>query len=190
MEIAKGNKLFPVQIAFYVRGDDEPDLHRKINELTSLLLSNSIQPIMERDDLIALDSYIRNLPMGYHYEHDKRDSRRSRLIFSNHTANLAPVYGRSTGTGHPGLLFFNRGAEPLVFDPLNFNDRKKNAHALIIGPTGAGKSATLVYLIMQMLAIYRPCIFIIEVGNSFSLLGQYLNSKGISVNRVTMAEMK
>ncbi|RLA05745.1 MAG: conjugative transfer ATPase [Gammaproteobacteria bacterium] len=187
MEIAKGNKLFPVQIAFYVRGEDEPDLHRKINELTSLLLSNNIQPIMERDDLIALDSYIRNLPMGYLYEHDKRDSRRSRLIFSSHTANLAPVYGRSTGTGHPGLLFFNRGAEPLVFDPLNFNDRKKNAHALIIGPTGAGKSATLVYLIMQMLAIYRPRIFIIEVGNSFSLLGQYLNSKGISVNQVTMA---
>jgi conjugative transfer ATPase len=38
-----------------------------------------------------------------------------------------------------------------------------------------------------MLAIYRPRIFIIEAGNSFGLLGQYLNSKGISVNQVTMA---
>ncbi|MCK5191532.1 MAG: conjugative transfer ATPase, partial [Methylococcales bacterium] len=187
MEIAKGNKLYPVQTAFFVRGDDEPDLHRKINELSSLLLSNSIQPIMEKDDVIALDSYIRNLPMGYIPEHDKRDARRSRLIFSKHIANIAPVYGRSTGTGHPGLLFFNRGAEPLVFDPLNFHDRKKNAHALIIGPTGAGKSATLVYLILQMLAIYRPRIFIIEAGNSFGLLGQYLKSKDVTVNQVTMA---
>ncbi len=187
MEIAKGNKLFPVQLAFFVRGNNEPDLHRKINELSSLLLSNSIQPIMEKDDLITLDSYIRNLPMAYTPEHDKRDARRSRLIFSKHIANIAPVYGRSTGTGHPGLLFFNRGAEPLVFDPLNFNDRKKNAHALIIGPTGAGKSATLVYLILQMLAIYRPRIFIIEAGNSFGLLGQYLQSKDVTVNQVTMA---
>jgi len=187
MEIAQGNKLFPVQIAFFVKGEDEPDLHRKINELSSLLLSNSIQPIMEKDDLIALDSYIRNLPMGYSPSHDKRDSRRSRLIFTKHIANLAPVYGRSTGTGNPGLLFFNRGAEPLVFDPLNFHDRKKNAHALIIGPTGAGKSATLVYLILQMLAIYRPRIFIIEAGNSFGLLGQYLQSQDVSVNQVTMA---
>lgn len=99
------------------------------------------------------------------------------------------MYGRSTGTGHPGLLFFNRGAEPLLFDPLNFHDRKKNAHALIIGPTGAGKSAILVYLILQMLAIYRPRLFIIEAGNSFGLLGQYLQSKAVTINQVTMHRM-
>ncbi|WP_404357113.1 conjugative transfer ATPase [Methylotuvimicrobium sp. KM1] len=186
MEIAKGNKLLPVQLAVYVRGDDEPDLHRKINKVNSLLLSNGLQPIMERDDLIPLDSYLRNLPMGYQYDHDKREARRSRLIFSKHCANLMPVYGRSTGSGHPGLLFFNRGAEPLMLDPLNPQDRKKNAHALIIGPTGAGKSATLVYMILQMMAVYRPRIFIIEAGNSFGLLGQYLASQGVTTNRVSM----
>lgn len=187
MEMAKHNKLYPVQIALYVRGDNEDDLHSKINEVNSLLLANSIQPILEKDDITALDSYIRNLPMAYNYDHDKKDSRRSRLIFSKHIANMLPLYGRSTGTGNPGLVFFNRGAEPLVFDPLNINDRKKNAHALIIGPTGAGKSATLVYLILQMMAIYRPRIFIIEAGNSFGLLGQYLKSKDVSVNQVTMS---
>lgn len=72
--------------------------------------------------------------------------------------------GRSRGTGHPGLVFFNRGAEPLVFDPLHREDRKKNAHMLILGPTGAGKSALLVYLLQQMAAVYRPRLFIIEAG--------------------------
>ncbi len=186
MEMAKGNKLFPVQTVFFVRGKNEQDLHQKINALNSLLLSNSVQPIMERDDLIAQDSYIRNLPMNYNPEHDRRTARRSRLMFSKHTANLIPLYGRSTGTGHPGVLFFNRGAEPLTFDPLNINDRKKNAHALIIGPTGAGKSAMLVYLIMQIMAIYRPRVFIIEAGNSFGLLGQYFKSKGVSVNQLSL----
>lgn len=187
MEMSRGNKLYPVQTAFFVRGDNEPDLHRKISQVNSLLLANAIQPIMEKDDLIPLDSYIRNLPMAFHHEHDKREARRSRLIFSKHIANMAPVYGRSTGTGYPGLLFFNRGTEPLMIDPLNINDRKKNAHALIIGPTGAGKSATLVYLILQMLAVYRPRIFIIESGNSFGLLGQYLKAYDVTVNQVTMA---
>ena len=186
MEMAKGNKLFPMQLAFYARGTDAADLHRKINSLNSLLLANSVQPIMERDDLTPLDSYLRNLPMNYQPEHDRREARRSRLMFSKHTANLMPLYGRSTGTGHPGVLFFNRGAEPLTFDPLNINDRKKNAHALIIGPTGAGKSALLVYLLMQMMAIYRPRLFIIEVGNSFGLLGQYFQSQGVSVNQVSL----
>ena len=112
--------------------------------------------------------------------------RRSRLEFSSHAANLLPVYGRSRGTGHPGLVFFNRGAEPLTFDPLNQADRKKNAHMLILGPTGAGKSALLVYLLKQMVAIYCPRIFIIEAGGSFSLLGQHFQAHGLSVNQVSL----
>lgn len=187
MEIAKNNKLYPVQLAFYVRGDDEPSLHRRSNQVSSLLLANGLHPIRAQDDLLALDSYLRNLPMAYSAEHDQREARRSRLLFSQQAANLAPVYGRATGTGHPGIVFFNRGAEPLLFDPLHRDDRKKNGHALIIGPTGAGKSATLVYLLLHMMALYRPRVFIIEVGNSFGLLGQYLHAHGVSLNQVTLA---
>ena len=44
---------------------------------------------------------------------------------------------------------------------------------LILGPTGAGKSALLVYLLQQMAAVHRPRMFIIEAGGSFSLLGQH-----------------
>lgn len=156
MEMAKGNKLFPTQIAFFVRGEHEEDLHRKINQLNSLLMTNGLQPIMERDDLVSLDSYIRNIPMAYQYDHDLKENRRSRLLFSKHAASLIPLYGRSTGTGHPGVLLYNRGAEALTFDPLNMQDRKKNGHALIIGPTGAGKSALLVYMLLHLLALYRP----------------------------------
>ena len=123
--------------------------------------------------------------MAYDAELDKR-RRRSRLVFSRHAASLLPVYGRSHGTGHPGLVFFNRGAEPLVFDPLNAADRKKNAHALILGPTGAGKSALLVYLLQQMLANYRPRVFIIEAGGSFDLLAQHLQHHGVTVNQTTL----
>ncbi len=186
MQMAKGNKLFPVQTAFYVRGDSLNDLYLKVNTVNALLLSNNIQPIRETDDLLSLDSYIRNLPMNFQHQHDQRLARRSRLLFSKHAASLLPLYGRSVGTGHPGVLMYNRGAEPLTFDPLNSEDRKKNAHALIIGPTGSGKSATLVYLILQMLALYRPRVFIIEVGGSFELLGKYLAEHDVTVNQVTL----
>lgn len=184
-EMAQGNKLYPVNIAFYVRGDNSKSLRANVNQLNAILLPNGLQPILQEADLLALDSYIRNLPMAYDVSLDK-SSRRSRLIFSSHAANLLPLYGRSKGTGHPGLVFFNRGAEPLVFDPLHKADRKKNAHMLILGPTGAGKSALLVYLLQQMAAVYRPRIFIIEAGGSFSLLGQHFKAHGISVNQVTL----
>lgn len=184
-KMAQGNKLYPLSIAFYLRGDDLQDLRANTNRLNALLLPNGLQPITQAADLLALDAYIRNLPMAYDPNLDKL-SRRSRLVFSRHTANLLPVYGRSRGTGHPGLVFFNRGAEPLVFDPLHREDRKKNAHMLILGPTGAGKSALLVYLLQQMAAVYRPRIFIIEAGRSFSLLGQHFAANGLALNQVTL----
>ena len=184
-EMAEGNKLYPLEIAFFVRGEDQKALRANLNQTNALLLSNGLQPIRREADLLLQDSYIRNLPMAYEPLLDKR-RRRSRLVFSEHAANLLPLYGRSRGTGHPGLVFFNRGAEPLSFDPLNPADRKKNAHMLILGPTGAGKSALLVYLLQQMLAVYRPRVFIIEAGNSFGLLGQHLRHHGLSVNQVTL----
>jgi conjugative transfer ATPase len=186
LAVARGNALYPMQMAFFVRGDDESDLKTKTNHINALLLGNSLQPIREVDDLCPLDSYLRNLPMAYEPQFDTKVLHRSRLVFSKHIANLSPLYGRSTGTGNPGLLFYNRGGEPLTFDPLNLFDRKKNGHALIIGPTGSGKSATLVYLILQMLALYRPRIVLIESGNSFGLLGDYLKSLDLSVNALRL----
>lgn len=184
-EMAQGNKLYPLVMAFYLRAQDLSALRRARNRLNALLIANGLQPISAEADLLALDSYIRNLPMAFD-PHLDRTSRRSRLMFSTHIASLLPLYGRSTGTGHPGLMFFNRGAEPLSFDPLHRDDRKKNAHMLILGPTGAGKSALLVYLLMQMMAVYRPRVFIIEAGNSFGLLGQYFAAYGLTVNQITL----
>ena len=184
-EMAQGNKLYPASMAFYVRGDNQKALRNNLNRLHALLLPNGLQPIAQEADLLSLDSYIRNLPMAYDVDLDK-SRRRSRLIFSRHIANLLPFYGRSRGTGHPGLVFYNRGAEPLVFDPLHRDDRKKNAHMLILGPTGAGKSALLVYLLQQMMARHRPRFFIIEAGASFSLLGQHFAHHGLSVNQITL----
>ena len=184
-EIAKGNKLFPTTLSFYLRGTGTLDLFRKVNQTYALLLPNGLQPIAREADHLKLDSYIRNLPMVFDPKFDKQ-TRRSRLMFSSHVANLLPVYGRSRGTGNSGIVFFNRGAEPLVFDPLHPDDRKKNGHMLVLGPTGAGKSAMLVYLLQQVMARHQPRIFLIEAGGSFKLLGEHFAHHGLSVNQATL----
>ena len=184
-EMASGNKLYPCAIALYLRGRDPAALDAAVDQLSAVLLPSGVQPIGREADLLAKDSYLRNLPMAYDARFE-RVRRRSRLIFTRHLANLVPVYGRARGTAHPGLVFFNRGAEPLVFDPLHPADRKKNAHMLILGPTGAGKSALLVSLLQQMVAVHQPRIFIIEAGGSFTLLGQHFARLGLSVNQITL----
>jgi hypothetical protein len=100
--------------------------------------------------------------------------------------NLLPLWGRSIGTGNPGITLFNRGGAPLSFDPLSRFDRAMNGHLLLFGPTGAGKSATLVSILMQVMAVYRPRLFIVEAGNSFGLQGDYFATLGLSVNKVQL----
>lgn len=185
-EIAQNNPLYPVYISFLTRADNKDKLDDAISVIESLLLSNNLQPIAERQDLLKQDMYIRSLPMKYDSLMLQKKQRRSRLVFTRQIASLLPLYGRSKGTDHPGLMYFNRGGEPLLVDPLNNNDRKKNAHALIIGPTGAGKSASLVDAVMKITAVHRPRIFIVEAGDSFGLLGEYMSKHGLSVNQMSV----
>ena len=109
------------------------------------------------------------------------------FAFAQHAANLAPVWGRSQGTGHPGITMFNRGGGPITFDPLNRLDRQMNAHLFLFGPTGSGKSATLNNILNQVTAIYRPRLFIVEAGNSFGLFGDFAARLGLTVHRVKLA---
>ncbi|WZB63122.1 conjugative transfer ATPase [Achromobacter xylosoxidans] len=111
----------------------------------------------------------------------------TQLMFAQHAANLAPVWGRSQGTGHPGITFFNRGGGPITFDPLNRLDRQMNAHLFLFGPTGSGKSATLNNILNQVTAIYLPRLFIVEAGNSFGLFGDFAARLGLTVHRVKLA---
>ena len=184
-EMARGEKLFSVTMGLYLQGQNLEELRERVNNAITLLLPNGLQPIAHEADLLKIDSYLRYLPMAYDPKLDKV-RRRGKLMFTKHAASLLPVYGRSRGTGNGGFVFFNRGAEPLTFDPLNAEDRKKNAHMLILGPTGAGKSAMLVYLLQQMVARHRPRVFIIEAGGSFRLLGSYFREHGLTVNQVTL----
>lgn len=185
-EQARNNTLYPVYISFLTRAQDAVKLDDAVSVIESLLLSNNLMPIAENQDLLKQDMYIRSLPMKFDSLMVSKKQRRSRLVFSRQIASMLPVYGRSKGTDNPGLMYFNRGGEPLLVDPLNSNDRKKNAHALIVGPTGAGKSASLVDAVMKIAAVHRPRIFIVEAGDSFGLLGEYMSKHGLTVNQMSV----
>ncbi len=149
------------------------------------MLNAGLQPIKPDYDIAPLNAYLRALPMCFDPELDKKHWY-TRLTFVQHIANILPVFGRDTGTGHAGFTFFNRGGAPLTFDPLNSADRSKNAHLVLFGPTGSGKSATLNSLFTQLMAVHRPRLFIAEAGNSFGLFADYCAELGLSVNKLSI----
>ncbi|MFV0277013.1 MAG: conjugative transfer ATPase [Parahaliea sp.] len=185
--MAARHKFYRAQYAVYVRGTDLTALNERTTEVRSRLLNYGFRAIAAKDDFTALDAFVRNLPMVYDPHLDAREGwRGAQITLVQHIANLSCFFGRTRGTGHPGMALFNRGGEPVFIDPLNQADRQKNAHMLVLGPPGAGKSATLVSLLSHVMAIHRPRLFVIEAGNSFGLMGQWFASLGLSVNQVSL----
>lgn len=180
-----GHKMYRSSLAFYLSTPDIPALNKQNRELNSVLLNAGFVPVQEHDEVAPLSSYLRWLPMCFDPSRDLRNLY-TKFNFVQHIANLLPVFGWETGTGHPGVSYFNRGGSPLTFDPLNKDDRAKNGHLLLLGPTGAGKSATLNSKIAQLMALHRPRLFIIEAGNSFGLTADYARRHGLSVNKISL----
>ncbi len=185
--MANGNFLFPTSMGVYIRGNDLKELQNLQTDVETLLSNNGLVVVDGDIELLPIDSYLRFLPMAYDFSFDKNYLCRSRYQSGRQLAQMLPLYGRERGTGHPGLPFFNRCGEPLTVDPLNPQDKDQNSHLLILGTTGSGKSATCVYLMMNLMAIYRPRLVIVDAGNSFGLLSTFFAEMGLKVNRVEIS---
>ncbi|MGY2224409.1 conjugative transfer ATPase [Pseudomonas gingeri] len=184
--LGSAHKLYRGAVAFYLRGRDIRELDSRTLQLNNVMLNAGLQPVRDEHEVAPLNSYLRWLPCVFN-PGMRQSEWYTQLMFAQHVANLAPIWGRSEGTGHPGFTFFNRGGGPLTFDPLNRLDRQMNAHLFLFGPTGAGKSATLNNLLNQVVAMYRPRLFIAEAGNSFGLFADFARRLGLTVNRVKLA---
>jgi conjugative transfer ATPase len=183
--LGRSHKLYRATLAFFIRGRNDAELHERHVALANVLLSEDLIPVQEGEEIAGCNSYLRWLPMCYNPLDDRKEWYTS-FLFAQHIANITPVWGRNIGTGRPCLSFFNRGGAPVTLDPLSQRDRAMNAHMLIFGPTGAGKSASLVTIMSQVMGIYRPRLFIVEAGNSFGLLGQFFSKLGLSVNQISI----
>lgn len=183
--LGERHKLYRASMTFFLSGESLKILNSRQRDLTAILLNAGLQPIKPEYDVAPLNGYLRALPMCFNPTLDKKNWY-TRLTFVQHMANMLPVFGRDTGTGHAGFTFFNRGGAPLTCDPLNHADRSKKAHLVLFGPTGSGKSATLNSLFAQLMAIHRPRLFIAEAGNSFGLFADYCAEMELSVNKVSI----
>ena len=179
--IARGNHMIRMAMGFYTRGETLEDLHDRMARILSLCQEQGLDAIDPEYDLFPLDEYVRYLPAGYHPEYD-RYFLRERYDWLMNALAASPLWGKANGTGKPGFTFFDRAGQPLMLDILHPEDRDKAPHCLVVGPTGTGKSALLNYLAMQIMALHRPHLYIIDAGDSFRLLGGWMKKRGLSVN--------
>lgn len=177
-------RVLNVQIGLYLRAASLADLDDRTRQAENALVPTRLRPIQARYDLLADDSFVRNLPGVYDWRFDRLHSLRSRFAYSAHVAATLPLYGRSTGTAHPCLVMYRRDGQPFTLNPYHPDDRLRVAHMTIFGPTGSGKSATAVAQAMQSMAVNRPRQIIIEKGNSFGLMVAYYARCGLQTRQL------
>ncbi|GAB6040910.1 TraC family protein [Endothiovibrio diazotrophicus] len=180
--IAEHDPILPVMAGVYLRAERVEALEQRANEVAALFGAQGMNLIRPGDDPIAADSYLRALPMAFDPALDALPfRRRARRMFASDLAALVPLYGRSVGTGHPGAIAYTRLGEPILFDPLHRADRRKNAHMVVVGPSGAGKTAKLIDLLSNVLALHRPRLFVMGANRTFELAAAYWASLGLTV---------
>lgn len=176
-----------LSMGIYIEGKDEQQLRKRRAKVSQMMLRMDLPIINPRDDIVKQNSFLRNLPMAYNPEYAESE-KRAGYTYSHHIANLLPLYGRSKGTGNPGFLFWNRTGEPYALDPFNKKDRRRAAHGVLLGPTGAGKSATTCYVTEHLMAVLKPQIFLIEpAGNSYGLLAEHFKRLGLTVSHKVLS---
>ena len=183
----RGEKIFPTEVMIYLRAPDHRRLKQQINRVASGMRASGINVVEPSLDPIELDHFPRGLPGVFNAAGDEKSARSARLLFAEQIAALTPLYGRWRGTkGKPVIQGWNRGGEPVGLDPIG--DRVRNAHLLMAGTPGSGKSATLNTFLQSIMATTFPRLFIVELGNSFGLSAKWWKRNGLTVHaqRVTM----
>lgn len=176
-------RIYSVSIGVYVQASDQRavesiaiDTESRLNTLPGIKAINS-----EHDE-IPYDGFCRHLPMAWSVSFDLKHLNRARKLYVRDLAAMLPFYGRSVNETHLAHVFFNRSGQLNAVDPIR--QKSMSAHALVFGPTGAGKTATLINMIVSNMAIYRPRQYIIGKGNAFRLYGQLCERLGLKVRTI------
>ncbi len=186
--MARGHGLFPVTRGFYLCGEHLEELTDRVERVAALCAEQGMETVEADAGVFPLDEYVRCLPAGWYPEFD-RILFRQRLDWALNAVAASPLWGKGGGSGKPGFTFFDRAGQPLQLDILHPEDRDRAPHCLIIGPTGTGKSALLNYLALQVMGLHRPHLYIVDVGDSFRLLGEYFRTRDLQVHSVRLDRM-
>jgi hypothetical protein len=168
----------------YLIANTHKKLLKNIKDVSSTLRTNGLPLVDFNEDIYIQDDFIRNLPFNFDNQLDQAVTLRRNLAYADHIAALIPLYGREKGTKNTSIVMFNAGGEPITFDPIK--DKQRNAHADIFGPSGSGKSATIISYIMALKAAHDLRVVVVDPKHpfpSFGLLADYFKKHGLKVRR-------
>lgn len=105
---------------------------------------------------------------------------RNKKLYTSYISDLIPIYGPPESVSEPILLLRNEYNTFTYFNPLS--STFKNRNGIIFASSGAGKSFTLNYLLMNILS-ENPIVIIIDVGGSYKKQVENLGGKYFKISK-------
>ena len=173
----KHKKLTSVSLNVIINDTDINRLNEKINRANlAFSAMDKSQVVLETLDILPI--FISSLPgnsaENYH-----------RLVVKTSNASQFINISNFNRGYHKGVVVKNRNNEPILFD--YFDPRLNSWNAIIIGPTGTGKSYLMQAMLLQLLE-QGVKVFGLDVGGVGNIGGSYkkmitlLNGRYIELN--------
>ncbi len=173
----KHKKLASISLTVVLHDTDIDRLNEKINRTNMAFSSiDKSQAVLETLDILPI--YISCLPGNSEENYHRL------LVKTSNAAQFICVSNFNRGY-HRGVVVKNRNNEPILFD--YFDPRLNSWNAIIIGPTGTGKSYLMQALLLQLLE-QGVKVFGLDVGGVGNIGGSYkkmitlLNGRYIELN--------
>ena len=185
--LTAGRLLCPVSAGVYFFAPDPDACWQKAAEICASFAEAGVRLTPPHLEAFAADAWLQHLPGNFTPSADRLPGRRrARLWHGIHSVALAPLVAGGAGDKTGAMRFHSRGGEEIRLDPLSPTGREQNAHSLILGPTGSGKTALLIYMLLQLAAHHRPRFFLITTLPTFGLLGACLQRYGWTVRHLSI----
>lgn len=177
---------FTMQIAIF--GETSEQVNNVFGRTKSYFKTLSFG--LEEDNYVVLPALFSMLPLGYDSAvQEFLDSKRGRIVFAEHIAELMPVCGEFLGQKIQIPLVSPKGQ---LFGIDLFANKAGGFNAFTIGMTGSGKSVWMQWVALNYY-IANNKIWIIDIGGSYknmceSFGGQYIEfdkNNPISLNPFT-----
>ena len=143
---------------------------------------------IEENAYLHLPEFLSSLPMAWGEQHlksrDFKSMRAMRTTLTSEIASFLPLIGEWWGNSSQGMVLTGRRGQLAAWDPF---EGEGNLNAVVIGPSGSGKSVFMQDLIMNSLGAGTR-VFVLDLGRSFEKLchlvnGEYLAfSEGCQLN--------
>lgn len=131
-----------------------------------------------QDTYVQIQGLLSSLPLMLTrtFQRDLKTTQRISTKTIPNAINMAPLIAEWTGVGRPVIPMWGRRGQAMSIDL--FANESGNYNGIVVGTSGSGKSAFLVYLVMCYLSVGAR-IWIIDIGHSYEALcrtvgGQYI----------------